>query len=233
MTRSDAEWALRAAARVGEFFTVDIDPDDSWFPVRELLIDGAALDDRVARTRRSVAGSSGMAADVVPLRTAASIDQLAISARVLSAALGACALAGVVPGFTPDTLRCQHLDQRIGFVHPVGRMTTAEQAADALSTDVIATVLDPLVTAYAARFHLSTQVLWGNVASALNGAVEVLDASGIEQRLPAAAIAAKLLDTAALSGTAQSTSPRFVRNSCCLWYRIPGSAICGDCVLSA
>ena len=234
MTRADAESALRAAASVGEFFAVDIDPGDSWIPLRELRDDREALAERVARTRRGVAESNGVAIDVVPLRAAASIDELGLVARLLSPALGACTLARVGPGFTPDNLRWHRVERRIGVVNPVGRVvTTAVQAADALSTDVIGAAVAPLVDAYATRFRLSTQVLWGNVASALNGAVEVLDASGVEQQLPAAGIAQHLLDTAALSGTARSASPRFVRNSCCLWYRIPGSTICGDCVLSA
>ncbi len=110
---------------------------------------------------------------------------------------------------------------------------TGDQAAAALRTDVVETVLVPLVAAYAARFRLSKQLLRGNVASALNGAVAVLDASGLEQRLAAAPIAAALLRTTPLIGTARSTSPRFVRNSCCLWYRIPGAQLCGDCVLNA
>jgi hypothetical protein len=231
VTRAHACEALRAAAGVGEFFAVDIDPADSWSPLRALLTDEATLDERVLRTRHSLATSSGVGVEVVPLRTAASVDQLALSARVLSPALGACVLAGCVPGFDPDNLR--YGGQRIGVADPAGRNVAADQAAEALRTDVVETVLVPLVAAYAARFHLSTQVLWGNVASALNGAVAVLDASGTEQRLTAAPIVADLLRTPPLTGTVHSADPHFVRNSCCLWYRIPGAQLCGDCVLSA
>jgi ferric iron reductase protein FhuF len=41
-----------------------------------------------------------------------------------------------------------------------------------------------------------------------------------------------LLSTAPMSGTGSlSVGWGFRRRSCCLYYRVPGGGICGDCVL--
>jgi hypothetical protein len=40
-----------------------------------------------------------------------------------------------------------------------------------------------------------------------------------------------LLATSELSGCGDFIGSGFVRNSCCLMYRIPGAGLCGDCVL--
>jgi hypothetical protein len=231
VTDDAAAHALRAAAQVGEFFEVDLVPDDSWFPLRELLSEPTALDGRISRTRRGLAGSTGVAIDLVPLRTAASVDHLGLVARVLSPVLGASALAGVVPKFTPDNVRYRDDRQQLAVADCSGQFVQRAPAA-AVRKTVIETVIAPLVNAYARDFRLSTKVLWGNVASALHGAVQVLDASGVAQRLPAADTVAALLRTPEFTGAVRATAPTFVRNSCCLWYRIPGTTVCGDCVLS-
>ncbi|ETB34971.1 hypothetical protein N602_27770, partial [Mycobacterium avium subsp. hominissuis 10-5606] len=42
-----------------------------------------------------------------------------------------------------------------------------------------------------------------------------------------------LLDTGIMSGAGTVTGPPldFRRASCCLFYRLPGGSVCGDCVL--
>ncbi|ETB50192.1 hypothetical protein O974_04420, partial [Mycobacterium avium 11-0986] len=42
-----------------------------------------------------------------------------------------------------------------------------------------------------------------------------------------------LLDTGIMSGAGAVTGPPldFRRASCCLFYRLPGGSVCGDCVL--
>lgn len=97
---------------------------------------------------------------------------------------------------------------------------------------VVESVLAPLVSLYRSEFGVSTRVLWGDVASALNGAAQVVAGSGRHQPLRADDVVAALLATGELVGTARSLPPRFVRNSCCLYYRIPGGGLCGDCVLA-
>jgi ferric iron reductase protein FhuF len=54
----------------------------------------------------------------------------------------------------------------------------------------------------------------------------------------ATAVAERLLDAAPLARTVALRAPEppdvgwtFRRRSCCLYYRVPGGAVCGDCVL--
>ncbi|MDT0454840.1 (2Fe-2S)-binding protein [Streptomyces sp. DSM 41527] len=89
----------------------------------------------------------------------------------------------------------------------------------------------------AASFSVSPRILWGNVASAVNGA-----AAGVVSAAPALARPAH---TAALlflsrpqlqdTHTLNARNGRFQRRSCCLIYRAApnaSGALCGDCVLA-
>jgi hypothetical protein len=83
----------------------------------------------------------------------------------------------------------------------------------------------PLLEVFRARFRLSPQVLWGNVASALGGAAGQLGA----RAWPAVG---SLLTRSPLSGMAIVAGRSLRRRNCCLYYRIPGGGTCGDCVLN-
>jgi ferric iron reductase protein FhuF len=81
---------------------------------------------------------------------------------------------------------------------------------------------------------VSPRVLWGNVASAVNGAATMIAAARPDLASPAAGAAATLLGQPALAGTYQGRPLQgFRRRSCCLIYRLSPSApaYCGDCVL--
>lgn len=86
-----------------------------------------------------------------------------------------------------------------------------------------------------ARYGVSPKVLRGNAASGLVGALRVLI-----DRVPggpAVSLAAELLaEGGALGGTGtfiheEGLGVAFVRRSCCLYYKVPGGGLCGDCVL--
>jgi ferric iron reductase protein FhuF len=90
-----------------------------------------------------------------------------------------------------------------------------------------------------AEFSVSEQVLWGNVASALAGAMTMLVEVHPEQADTAARLVETLLERGPLAGTGEIFRPEasrpqrfFVRRSCCLFYRVPGGGYCGDCVLT-
>ena len=150
-----------------------------------------------------------------PARAAASVDFLGVAARVLSPALAALVSSGRTPLLSLDTVWW-----RAAVPGPMRLALTSTSRSAALDEAVIEPVLVPLVDAYAAMFALSRKILWGNVASALNGAAMTL-------RTDVSAV----LSSARLAGTARAMPPRFVRNSCCLLYRFPGAGTCGDCVL--
>ena len=80
---------------------------------------------------------------------------------------------------------------------------------------------------------LSTHVTRGNVISAANGAVSAMAMSRPELEPPGRELVRALLSTETLSGTGRFIGERFVRHSCCLFYRAPGNGLCLDCVLAA
>lgn len=87
-----------------------------------------------------------------------------------------------------------------------------------------------------AALRVSRHVLWGNVASAVNGAAGMIGAARPGAAARTQALAGLLLDLPALRGTsARTPAGAFRRRSCCLIYRAaPGGsgALCGDCALS-
>jgi ferric iron reductase protein FhuF len=81
---------------------------------------------------------------------------------------------------------------------------------------------------------VSPRVLWGNVASAVNGAAAMIAATRPDLAGPAAETASAMLANPALTGTFQGRPLRgFRRRNCCLIYRLSPErpAYCGDCVL--
>lgn len=239
-----ADDALRAASAVGPYFTWESRPAGArsgWRPLRDLT-DGTVVAERVGLARLALARTFGLSVDAVPPRAAASITFLGLAARLLSPPLGALVLAGTLPAPGLDGLWWKPAPD--GPL-PIAYATVTEAPADGAS--LVATTVNgliaPVLRCFRERFLLSPQVLWGNVASALAGAAGVLadcDAisrSGVAER--AGVIVAQALAQPPLAGTGRLVRPdpeharRFlVRHNCCLYYRIPGGATCGDCVLT-
>ena len=81
---------------------------------------------------------------------------------------------------------------------------------------------------------LPAGLLRGNSASALTGALGALVRWQPALAGPARELAVQLLGQADLAGAGELTGGRelsFRRNSCCLYYRLPGGGLCGDCCL--
>lgn len=226
--------ALRAARPAGSFFEVEFGAAGrDWVPLAAFGTDRTALRSRVAVGRQAIAAQAGCAPDAVPLRVAASIDLLGLTARLVSPALGAVVVAGVAPVLDGTQTWSRGPGPVALTGAAAGRVATVLDAARALYEGVVAPVVAALVAAYRAEYGVSPHVLWGDVASALNGAAAVLGSSPLAQRLPADQVVAAMLGMAELRATARSLPPRFVRNSCCLYYRVPAGGLCGDCVLAS
>jgi hypothetical protein len=180
-----------------------------WSPLSDLT-SPAVLRRRVNETRAALGDG--------PLRAAASVDFLGVAARVLSPALASLIASTVTPVLALDTLWWRAAVP--GPMRLASTSLSAQSVSSSLRTAVVDPVLVPLIDAYAATFALSRKILWGNVASALNGAGSTLRAD-----------VTALLSAPPLTDTARSLVPQFVRNSCCLLYRFPGAGMCGDCVL--
>lgn len=210
---------------VGPFFTVAYGKEPPAGPgFRPLtVLYGEQLAPYVAEVgRRSRSG---------PGRVAASTAQFGIAARLWSVALGCAALAGRVPDLAAD---------RVWWRLPAGGSLElwlpepGELPAGALGENVLGH-LELLDAALRERFGVSPKVLRGNAASGLVGALRVL-----LDRVPGGAAVelagALLAEGGALAGTGafvheEGLGVAFVRRSCCLYYRVPGGGLCGDCVL--
>ncbi|MFE2283646.1 (2Fe-2S)-binding protein [Streptomyces sp. NPDC059443] len=220
---------LRQLRSVGPFFTVAYgkeSPGPGFRPLTELY--GRQLAAYVDEVGRRIGTGPG--------RVAASTAQFGIASRLWSIGLGCAALSGRVPDLGPD--RAWWRLPEAGSLElwlPEPAEAPGKALTESLADTVLTGNLAVLDAELRARFGVSPQVLRGNAASGLVGAVRVLG-----DRLPgetAADLAAALLaDGGPLGGTGTfvhepGLGVAFVRRSCCLYYKVPGGGLCGDCVL--
>ncbi|MFF9127193.1 (2Fe-2S)-binding protein [Streptomyces sp. NPDC014889] len=184
----------------------------------------------VVRVRRVADGIGAPEA-----RVAASVAHQALAARLWSAALGCAVLYGRIPD----------LDARLIRWDPAGSapddLWLTEVRARPADPDTVADAvlhghLEPLAAALHARYRLAPGLLRGNAASALAAAARLLEnqaragrrarAGDHASELAAGLLAHPLLDGA---GTLIGPGAGFRRRSCCLYYRVPGGGLCGDC----
>jgi hypothetical protein len=230
------ETALDLAAEVGPFFVLDRwTPDAGWRPLTELVEQPHVLVERVAAAREMLAERSRVGVDEIEQRATASIVFLGLAARLVSPAFACAALADRVPELHLDALWWQPV---LGGPWPLARSGITDSVpsgdlADDLDARILQPIVAPVLEAFGRTFALSPQVLWGNVASSLAGALMMLRAARPDRAAQATRLVGQLLDHRTLAGTGDldPSAPSFVRRSCCLFYRVPGAGICGDCVL--
>jgi iron complex transport system ATP-binding protein len=216
----DPAETLRRVAALGPYFTVATggDATPGWRPAQELYRDQAVLAGVVERVRRRLGTPE--------TRVAASIFFQGWAARLWAVSLAAVTREGRLPALPPETLlwRDDEGSVELRIERPVLRAEV-----DQLRQEVVHQHLEPLVAAVGRLVPIAAGLLWGNAASALLGAARVLDGA-----VPAAAteLATGLLTHDPLRGTVEVvTGGRSLRRSCCLFYRVPGGGLCGDCVL--
>jgi ferric iron reductase protein FhuF len=224
MERSRVRAALADVARVGPFFSLDVDPDIAghplWRPFTELL--GHALPDQIAAVRARL----GTAED----RVAASLLFQGVAGRLWSPVLAAAVRHDVIPDLDPTRTYWRAVSPG-----PVRLAVPEEHGVAATAADLHRVVIDrhlrPLVAALREVTPVAEGLLWGNAASALAGALTVLTGAHPESAAPGHRLVEELLDTPPLRGTGTLGPPGFRRRSCCLYYRVPGGGLCGDCAL--
>ncbi|WP_406209882.1 (2Fe-2S)-binding protein [Streptomyces sp. NBC_01017] len=167
------------------------------------------------------------------LRIAASVAQQGLAARLWSVALGCAALYGRIPDLDPGLL---HWDPDGSAPDDLWLTEVRPLPADpATVADVVLhRHLQPLTDAVHARYRVAAGLLWGNAGSALAGAARQLDqwahAGGrTDTAARARALTAELFGHPLLADTGTLTGTAFRRRSCCLYYRVPGGGVCGDC----
>ncbi len=228
--------ALADVAALGPFFAMsDLRPGlpgaaaPGWRSCRALYADPSVLEARI----RVVAG----ALSTTDTRVAASIAFQGLAARLVSPVLGVAAVHRLVPPWSPAGLRWRAVASGPWPLAPPGG-PPGHVGEPGLAAAVAATLVGPhlaaLVGATRAVASVSDRVLWGNAASALVGATAIVARARPTSARTAAVVLGGLLATGPLAGTGGfGPLGSFRRRSCCLYYRVPGGGICGDCVLAA
>ena len=241
--------ALRRAGELGPYFTVAVPTplprqraatprlggtDDAdlteWQRFSGLLADPVQLRAAVDATGAQL-GSDG--------RVAASMWSLGWAARLLSPLLGSRRHLGVAApahaaiscgGGPPSLAPCTSRRTPTGLHLPLEDVAVVVRQVHAVAVEGL---LAPLLAATEAAYDVSSQVLWGNAASALAGTAGVLARARPAQASVVRAVVAGLLGVGELRRRGDvGPDGSFVRRSCCLAYRVPPGALCGDCVLA-
>ncbi|MEG8280271.1 (2Fe-2S)-binding protein [Streptomyces sp. AHA2] len=167
------------------------------------------------------------------VRVAASVTQQGLAARLWSVALGSAVLCGAVPDLDAGRLRW---DPAAGAPDDLRLTAVRALPADAatIADVVLRGHLDPLAQALRAHCRLAPGLLRGNAASGLAGAARELDRwarrhGRADAAARAGSLTAELLARPGLAGAGTLTGTAFRRRSCCLYYRVPGGGVCGDC----
>jgi hypothetical protein len=240
-SRSDAV-ARRSRSRhdLGPFFAVHSHPPGCgpaapWRPFRELVDSPGSLRIRVEAVRAALADRAGRQPREIELRVAASVAHLGLVARLLAPPVAAAATGHRLDLPLRELWWQDTLGGPVPLSIPVpGSLPPGygQYEGPTVLDDVIA----PLTAATAGLIPISARVLWGNVASAINGAAGQVAARQPDLARPAWAAAAELFTSPWLSHETRPPGLNFRRSSCCLIYKIAADrararGVCGDCVL--
>jgi FhuF 2Fe-2S C-terminal domain len=214
--------ALAAAAEAGPFFRLEVLADPAageWQPA------GTELAGLTARTAAQLGSREP--------RVAASILHLSLAARLWSPALGCGLLAGVVPDMGALVISAG-AEVRLGTTRLAGWRATSVAELATFAGATVGGQLDALAAALPTP--LPPGLLRGNSASALTGALGMLlrfrpDLAGLARELAGHLLSGPDLAGAGVLAGAETGALSFRRHSCCLYYRVPGGGLCGDCCL--
>ncbi len=205
------------------------DPSESedWHPAGELYsADESPLDAIIDEVMRKLGDCER--------RVAASLFLSGYSTRLVTPQVGCLVLAGCVPAVPASRLYWRQ--PRSEMIELALEAGPGWRAPDQVLMDlIIRQTLDehvaPLTAAIKARVRISADLLRDNAASALIGAIRLLDAQlhGGWRSLAAQVLAHPRLFGC---GTLQAGEPAFIRRSCCLYYQVEDGGLCGDCPLA-
>ena len=234
----------------------------SWLTMAAALVDDDVLVDRVRRVRRALTASAPaevearVAASVTHLGLTARLVAPALGAAVTGASIslqpehvwwrdelgGPFPLSVVLLGAADANPGAA--DAKPGAVEAKpGAVDAKPGAADANpgaaeaeygAVDVDLGAVGELSEGFARRYPLSTRVLGGNVASAINSAARMIGMAVPDLADAALLHADRFLAHPDIEDGLLRSGPTFKRRSCCLIYRVSGdrTAVCGDCVLA-
>lgn len=240
--------ALRAGlAALGPFFAIEthssrIRAQGPWQPLSALLGSADALTTRIDSVRSRLAAAAERPSGTIEFRVVASVAQLGLCARLIAPALGSAVLgeplpidimsARWVPGLG-GPFRLSLPETAFSTVSCQGRPADAGQACAPL----LRLLDEPIRSLIELTTSLGVprRLLWGNVASAINGAAVMITATRPALASATARVSSEALHFPQLAGSYRGQPvTSFRRQSCCLIYRIAKSAppeYCGDCIL--
>ncbi|GLW11936.1 hypothetical protein Misp01_70640 [Microtetraspora sp. NBRC 13810] len=218
--------ALADLAEINPYFVISTDlaeeADPAWRPLTALPADTAALDAAIDGTARRLGTAER--------RVAASILYQGLAARLWSPVLGLLTAHGLL-------LDLDGVHWRPAATGPLPLWAPKPSALPGASPEqvydgVMTGVLVPLADAVREAAGVARGLLWGNAASALAGTLASVVRARPELAAPAGRLRGELLGLGVLAGSAEiAPNGAFVRRSCCLYYRVPGGGMCGDCPL--
>ena len=209
-------------ADISPYFAVGTGPcGDGWHPVAQLYTGTALLDGIISRVQARMATAEQ--------RVAASTFFLGFAARLWSIGLGALAGHRLLLDLDAEHLlfRADDGQVQLHIEHPAARQ--GDNLTSALADMVLAEHLTPLTKALRRLGPISGKLLAGNAASALLGAARVFDGHATSDT--GWQLARELCRDERLSGAIRFNVGGYRRTNCCLYYRAPRGALCGDCVL--
>jgi hypothetical protein len=172
-------------------------------------------------------------------RVAGSLVVLGYSARLVGATLAVLLGDGLLLDVTPPRVRTAYRPESgfaLSLPEPRGRPVARPEWGPAWSAAVVEANLAGFVAEVAHTAPVAAALLWGNVASGVVGTLRALAGAGVTTVDNAAELAATLLGSGRLTGSGHLTvhngRMRFRRRSCCLYYRLDGGGLCGDCALA-
>jgi iron complex transport system ATP-binding protein len=210
-------------ADISPYFAVGTGPcADGWRPVQQLYTDRTLLGGIVGRVQARM--------DATEQRVAASTSFLGFAARLWSIGLGALAGHRLVVDLDAEHLLFQEADGQIQLhiEHPVAWQ--GDDLEQRLANMILAEHLAPLTAALRRLGPISGKLLRGNAASALLGAARVFDDHATSDT--GWQLARRLCSDERLAAAIRFNEAGYRRTSCCLYYRAPSGALCGDCVLT-
>ena len=233
---------LTDIAALGPFFSVEAHlpgerPHPPWLTVGALTSQPEPMRRRIAAVRQALPAGAGSQAEQIETKVAASAAHFGMVARLVSPALAALVF-GYQLNTDPSQLWWQDV---LGGAYPlsvpvqVHRLDGRSRSVETACRQLLSEVIEPVTSVVTELVPLSTRVLWGNVASAVNSA-----SIQVATRQPAAAdaaphIAAIIFRAPQLRAERNQPGPGFRRSSCCLYYRLSAeraNGTCGDCVLN-
>lgn len=166
-------------------------------------------------------------------RVAGSIAYQGLAARLWSLTAGAAVVARLVPDVPADAVRLTTVDPATPYLVAPATWPTLDATAESLVDVTLSRHLGPLASAVHDTADTPVHILTSDAASALVGTFRVLAAGGTSADR-VRSLATATFDRAELAGTGtldtRGELPEFRRTDCCLYYRVPGGGLCGDCV---